>query len=223
MDIKYSLTESLQKQENLGEDREIAPFLRNKNAAIDAIILGLFDQIFEVTKQENYYPSISFMDLLSENKVRFENWKWIYDQSVEIYLNDPDLKKVTKNIEDERQDDHINSDERKAMESIFQNPEFPSLCAAWYYCYHYQEALVTEVHLNEIIDSEIVGDLCKNELKIISYIKEHGYFPVSEEDIRDRFLKYKKEIFEMIQQLEMREIQKKIHDFLSKYRFVFHN
>ena len=223
MDIKYSLTESLQKQENLGEDRDIAPFLRNKDAAIDAIILGLFDQIFEVTKQEKYYPTVSFMDLLSEKKVRFENWKLIYDQSAEIYLNDPDLKKETNDIEDEGQNDHTNSDERKVMESIFQNPEFPSLCAAWYYCYHYQETLITEVHLNEIIDSEIVEVLCKNEPKIISYIKEHGYFPVSEEDIKDRFLKYKKEIFEMIQQLEMREIQKKIHDFLSKYRFVFHN
>ena len=223
MDIKNSLTESLQKQENLREDTEIAPFLRNKNAAIDAIILGLFDQIFAVTEQENYYPSVSFMDLLSENEVRFENWKWIYDQSAEIYLNDPDLKKTAKNIEAEGKDGHINSDESKAIESIFQNVEFPSLCAAWYYCYHYQETLITEVHLNEIIDSGIVEALCKNELKIISYIKEHGYFPVSEEDIRERFLKYKQEIFEMIQQLEMREIQKRIHDFLSKYRFVFHN
>lgn len=220
MDIKYSLTESLQKQEDLGEDRAIAPFLRNKDTAIDAIIMGLFDQIFEVTQQENYHPTVSFIDLLNENKVRFENWQLIYVQSVQMYLNDPDLKKEAKNNEGEVQED---SAESEVVESILQNPEFPSLCAAWYYCHHYQEALVTEVHLNEIVDSEIIGNLCKNEPKIISYIKEHGYFPVSEEDIRERFLKFKKEIFEMIQQLEMREIQKKIHDFLSKYRFAFHD
>lgn len=193
-----------------GEDAELKEFLSTTETDISPeVAWDLIELISVIITREDYCPQTTFIDLLNGKEGRALCWKQIYRAILNNYV-----------IERKKEREENNVAPGGEITEIANNPEFPSLCAAWYYFFKYRESVIAKTGLNKIKSDEAIRQSDPKEEKMIQYIKNNGYFHVDEEDIRMSLYKYKEEILEMVQNLELKDVQKEIRDFLKNYKFI---
>lgn len=209
MDIMSYVENYLEHTTDNEEDFEIKDFLLSEETDISQEVgLDLIDMIGVGLNQEKYQLHTPFIELLEAKEERTCEWNRIYSAVLKNYVAQRKM---------EEQPDTGNSG--KEIKPIIDNPFFQSLCDAWYYFLVYGESVLVENGLSKIQYNQNTAKADPREERMIQYIKEKGYFHVDEADIRKSLNRFKKEIFGMIQELELRDIQKEIHGFLKKYEY----
>lgn len=213
MNIMGYVEELLQHDSGNKEDAEVAEFLLKEEVDIrQELEWDMIELIGLELTQEGYQPHATFQELLQPKEDRTLQWREIYKAVLRNYV---DARK-----EENQSDD---SDTGKELKPITENPYFFALCDAWYYLLIYGESVLDKNGLSQIQYNQPIVQPDPKEENMIRYIKENGYFHVDEADIRKNLNRYKQEILRIVQELESRDIQKEIHDFLNNYKFMLNS
>ncbi len=196
---------------------EIVKYLNFEETDIVMEIVDEFHEIIlEKLKEKNFACDVSLSELLKSDDKRFKEWNGIYETAVMLYREEKDGD---------------SGDE--LLRKIIENTEFDSLCSAWFCVFvsglpelekefeGYKEKIFFLYEDNIIKEAEI-----KKEQKMVSYIREKGLYPGEGTTIRKNLQAYKKELVDLLFEVEMNPIRSAFKEFnrgLSGYyqKFVY--
>lgn len=196
---------------------EIVKYLNFEETDIVMEIVDEFHEIIlEKLKEKNFACDVSLSELLKSDDKRFKEWNGIYETAVMLYREEKDGD---------------SGDE--LLRKIIENTEFDSLCSAWFCVFvsglpelekefeGYKEKIFFLYEDDIIKEAEI-----KKEQKMVSYIREKGLYPGEGTTIRKNLQAYKKELVDLLFEVEMNPIRSAFKEFnrgLSGYyqKFVY--
>lgn len=215
LDIKQYLNRLKAAELTCEHTSEVLMYLNLEDNDIILEIENEFHElILENSKVKCFAWEVSFDELLEINDKRFKEWRYIYEEVVILH----------------REEKEGNSND-ELFDKIINNPEFNSLCSAWFYIFvgglpkiekefkDYKEEIFFQYEDDTIKEAEI-----KKEEKIVSYIKEKGLYPSEEAALRKNLQDYKKELVNLIFEVEMNPIRSVFKEFtrgLSGYHKKF--
>lgn len=174
------------------------------NTADKEVIVDIVDEFYEYVlerlKERKFECFYTLDKLLEINNERHEEWEKIYEIMVELFRAE-----------------QCGGEDDRWFEQMITNPEFDSLCDAWFYIF---VAGLPEIKNNfgsDIRQFFYKDDSKREEEKIIFCIKDKGLYHNEETVLRKDLQDYKKELIDLIFEVEMDPIRSRFQYYAREF------
>lgn len=202
INIEFYFDEILNDEQS-DENMEIQDFLKTSSTDTKwELCSEVWDRMMKRIYERSFEVEIPFRELLINEKERREKWKRICLAAARILVMD---------LEGKMDRDMIGSLEK----TIQEGDGLDTLCDAWLYCCIYQEKVVSERSELRRIYEDYVGSHKESQKKnenIVRYIEDRKGREFNIEALKAATEEYKRELIELAQELEVRQMLRYLRD-----------